>query len=101
MDQSAKTFDREALLPDFDLGQIRKTVADLMSALQSLWGVVSRRARWRSLVGNRADICVDEVVEVTFELLMAIVVVSLDSGFFDGPVHSLNLAVSPRVPDLG
>ena len=34
IDQLAKTFDQEALAPDFDLRQVREAVADLMSALQ-------------------------------------------------------------------
>ena len=44
---------------------------------------------------------IDEVVEVVFELLMAIIVVSLDGGFLDGAVHSLDLAVGPWMPDFG
>lgn len=46
-------------------------------------------------------VCVDEVGEMGFELLMAIVVVALDGGFFNRPVHSLDLSVGPRVLDFG
>ena len=33
LDQLAKSFDREALAPDFDLTPIRKAVADLIDSL--------------------------------------------------------------------
>ncbi len=46
-------------------------------------------------------ICVDEVGEVGFELLMPIVMVAFDNGFFDRPVHALDLSIGPRVLDLG
>jgi hypothetical protein len=36
----------------------------------------------------------DEVAEMNAQLLMAVVVVALNSGFFDGAVHTLDLAVS-------
>ena len=35
----------------------------------------------------------DEVIEVTFKLLMTVVMVALDGGFLDGAVHSLDLAI--------
>ena len=46
-------------------------------------------------------VCVDEVGEVGFELLMPVVMVALDGGFFDRPVHALDLSVGPRVLDFG
>ncbi len=39
----------------------------------------------------------DEVREMLLKLLMALVVEALDCGILDNPVHSLNLAVDPRV----
>ena len=39
----------------------------------------------------------DEVREMLSKLLMALVVEALDCGFLDGPVHSFNLAVGPRM----
>ena len=38
--------------------------------------------------------------EVCFQLTMAVVVVALDGGFLDGPVHSLDLAVGYAFPML-
>ncbi len=46
-------------------------------------------------------VCVDEVEEVAFKLVMAIVVIALDGRFLDGPVHALDLTVRPRMTDLG
>ena len=43
----------------------------------------------------------DEVGEMLFELQVAVVVKAFDSGFFDRAVHPLDLAVCPRVLDLG
>src|SRR6187200_1180212 len=43
----------------------------------------------------------NEVVEVAPELRMAAVVVALNGGLFDGPVHPLDLTVGPRVIGLG
>src|SRR5665213_4576681 len=38
---------------------------------------------------------VDEHREVGLELLVAVVVVSFDGGFLDGPVHPFDLSVGP------
>src|SRR5208282_5743856 len=46
-------------------------------------------------------ICVDEIGEKSFELLMPIVMVAFDGGFLDRPIHSLHLAICPRMLDLG
>lgn len=43
----------------------------------------------------------DEVGEMPAELVVALVVEALDGGVLDGPVHSLDLAVGPRMPGLG
>ena len=43
----------------------------------------------------------DEVAEVNAQLVMAVVVVALNSGFFDGAVHALDLAVSPGMVRFG
>ena len=44
---------------------------------------------------------VDEVVEVGLELPVAIVMVAFDGGLLDRSVHPFDLAVGPRVLDLG
>jgi len=44
---------------------------------------------------------IDEVCEMALELLVVIIVVSLDGSFFDRSVHSFDLAFCPRVPDFG
>ena len=44
---------------------------------------------------------VDEVREVALELPGAVVVIAFDGGFLDGPVHAFDLAVRPRMLDLG
>ena len=44
---------------------------------------------------------VDEVDEVAAKLVMAVVVIAFDGGFFGGAVHALNLAVGPGMIDLG
>jgi hypothetical protein len=43
----------------------------------------------------------DEVREVTSGLVMAFVVVTLDGGLLEGPVHAFDLSVGPRVARLG
>lgn len=43
----------------------------------------------------------DEVVEIGPQLFVRTVVVSLDSGFLDRPVHLLNLPIRPGVTWLG
>lgn len=44
---------------------------------------------------------VDEVVKMRRQLRMAVIMVAFDSGFLDRPVHPLDLAIGPGVPDLG
>ena len=44
---------------------------------------------------------VDEELEVLPELVVADVMVAFDGGVLDGAVHSLDLAVGPRVVGLG
>lgn len=43
----------------------------------------------------------DEVVEVSPELIVAVVVESLDGRVLDGAIHSLDVAVGPRMVDAG
>ena len=43
----------------------------------------------------------DEGGEVRPELVVVLVVVTPDGGLVDGPVHSLDLPIGPRVPRLG
>ena len=43
----------------------------------------------------------DEVAQVLPELVVVFVVVAPDGGVLDGPVHSFDLAIGPRVPRLG
>ncbi len=44
---------------------------------------------------------IDEVVEVGFELLMAVVMVAFDSCLLDRSVHPFDLAIGPGMLDLG
>ena len=44
---------------------------------------------------------VDEVGEVTLELPIAVVMIALDGGFFDRPVHAFDLTIGPQMLDLG
>lgn len=46
-------------------------------------------------------VCVDEVFEVRFELLAAVVVAAFDGGFLDGAVHAFHLPVGPWMLDFG
>ena len=43
----------------------------------------------------------DEVAEMSAQLVVAVVVVALNGGFFDGAVHTLDLAVSPGMVRFG
>jgi len=43
----------------------------------------------------------DEVAEMAAELVVTVVVVTLDGGILDGPIHALDLAVGPRVMRFG
>src|SRR5262249_18481184 len=42
----------------------------------------------------------DEVVEMLFQLVMVVVMIALDSCFFDGAVHALNLTIGPGMLGL-
>lgn len=44
---------------------------------------------------------VDKVGEVLPQLRMIVIVEALNGSFFDGPIHSLNLSVSPRMLNFG
>ena len=44
---------------------------------------------------------IDEVSKMLAKLFVILVMETFDGSFFDGPVHSLNLPVSPRMFDLG
>src|SRR5262245_59105908 len=44
---------------------------------------------------------VDEVSKVSFELIMSIIMVTLDGRFLDRAVHALDLTIGPRMLDLG
>lgn len=43
----------------------------------------------------------DEVSKMLAKLFVIVVMEAFDGSFFDGPVHSLNLPISPRMFDLG
>ncbi len=43
----------------------------------------------------------DEVIEVGAQMLMAVVVVALNSGLFEGAVHALDLTVGPGMVRFG
>src|ERR1700757_1517850 len=57
--------------------------------------VGSKAAESGEVVGS------EEVAEVNAQLLMAVVVVALNRGFFDGAVHTLDQAVSPGMVRFG
>ena len=44
---------------------------------------------------------IDEVSKMLAKLFVILVMETFDGSFFDGPVHSLNLPISPRMFDLG
>ena len=50
---------------------------------------------------SRVVICIDEIVEMSAQFIMRLVVQALDGDVFDGAVHSLKLAVGPGMLDLG
>ncbi len=43
----------------------------------------------------------DEVAQALSQLGMIVIMKAFDSGLLDGPVHSLDLSIGPRVLDLG
>ena len=63
--------------------------------------VFVRREAFEGLQPPAEILCIDEVIEVPLELRVAAVMVALDRGFLDRPVHPLDLSVGPRVIDLG
>ena len=42
-------------------------------------------------------VCVDEVTQMTRQLLMVVIMEAFDGCFLDRPVHSLDLTICPRV----
>jgi len=62
--------------------------------------VFVRRETSQCFEATAKIVCADKVVEVRFELLMVVVMVSFDGGILDGPVHSFDLTIGPRVLDL-
>lgn len=44
---------------------------------------------------------VDEVIKVSFELVVVVIMIAFDGCFFDRSVHALDLAIGPRVFDFG
>lgn len=46
-------------------------------------------------------VCSDEVIEVSRYLFAAVVMVSLDGGLFDSPVHPLDRGIGPGMIRLG
>lgn len=60
-----------------------------------------RRETLEGLQPSAEVVGVDEQVEMLFELPVAVIVKAFDGGFLDGAVHPLDLAVGPRVLDLG
>ena len=46
-------------------------------------------------------VSIDEVVQVRTKLSMAVIVITLDGGFLDDPVHSLDLPVGPWMFNFG
>lgn len=44
---------------------------------------------------------VDDVVQVSVELPMALVMIAFDGGVLDRPVHAFHLAIGPGMLDLG
>ena len=61
---------------------------------------VGRKA-FERLQSSPEIVSVDEVLKVPAQLLVIVVVEALDGRILDGAVHSLHLAVGPRMVDLG
>jgi len=53
------------------------------------------REALEGLEASAVVVGVDEDAEVGLELLVAVVMVSFDGGFLDGPVHPFDLPVGP------
>ena len=56
---------------------------------------------FKRLQASPVVVGVDEDAEVGLELLVAVVMVSFDGGFLDGPVHPFDLAVGPGMLHFG
>ena len=63
--------------------------------------VFVRREALQGLQPSSVVVGVDEVGEVSFELIVSIVMVALDGRFLDRAVHALDLAIGPGMLDLG
>ena len=75
---------------------------------ESLWvvcpdfaDVFVRCEAFERLEASAVIVGADEVGEVALQLTMAIVVIALDGGFLDRSVHAFDLAIRPRMLDLG
>jgi hypothetical protein len=55
----------------------------------------------RGLQTSTEVVGIDEVAQVPLELCVGLVVIALDSCFFDGAVHPLDLTIGPWAADLG
>lgn len=60
---------------------------------------------WREALESLQALCevisCNEGLEVVCQLCMRVVVIALHGGVFQRPVHALDLAVRPRMIDLG
>ena len=56
-----------------------------------------RREAFERLEPSRIIVGVDDVTEVSAQLIMTVIVAALHRGVFDGPVHSLHLTICPRM----
>ena len=63
--------------------------------------VFVRREALQGLQPPSVVVGIDEVGEVSFELIVSIVMIALDGRFFDCSVHVLDLAIRPWMLDLG
>ena len=63
--------------------------------------VFVRRETSQCFEATAKIVCADKVVEVRFELLMVVVMVSFDGGILDGPVHSFDLTIGPGMFQFG
>lgn len=58
-------------------------------------------AAFERLQSSAEVVYVDEVVEVSAELVVGVVVEAFDGCFLERPLHSFDLAIGPRVSWLG
>ncbi len=78
-------------IDDESMGLIRPGFADSFVGCEAFQG----------LEPASEVVCRNEVGEVPAKLVVCVVVEAVDGRFFDGPVHSFDLAVSPRVVGFG